>query len=369
VSEFGKICANHPKKAREVTSGSLPAVPDDGIAIIESTAEGREGAFFTMCQQAQALQQRKAKLTAKDFRFHFFPWWEEAAYEIGVDSGEVVIGDKDECYFDELEQVIGQSLSIEKRRWYVSTRDSTFQGDPELMWQEYPSTPEEAFQVSTEGTYYAQQLADARKQGRVTIVPYDPRLPVNTFWDIGGGDGTGIWLHQYNGLHHRFLGYIEGWNEPYSHYIQQLQARRYVWGTHYVPHDAERKIQRGTRMASALDDLKALAIGGRWRVVPRVAELQHGIQQTREAFSSAVFDAEGCKEGLIHLAGYRKQWNERAGCWSDAPVKNVHREGADSFRQWAQSKAGIELVMYEARNPPPRGEVIDYGSGDESTGM
>jgi hypothetical protein len=44
-----------------------------------------------------------------------------------------------------------------------------------------------------------------------------------------------------------------------------------------------------------------------------------------------------CKEGLIHLEGYRKAWNERLGCWSDQPVKNVHTEGADSFRQFAQS--------------------------------
>ena len=368
VSEFGKICANHPKKAREVTSGSLPAVPDDGIAIIESTAEGREGAFFTMCQQAQALRDRKAKLTPKDFAFHFFPWWEEAAYELPVDAGEVLIGAKDEGYFEEIEQQIGRALSIEKRRWYVSTRDSTFQGDPELMWQEYPSTPEEAFQVSTEGTYYAVQLADARKQGRITLVPIDPRLPVNTFWDIGHSDGTAIWLHQYNGLHHRFVGYLEGWGEPYSHFIQQLQARRCIWGKHHVPHDAARKIQQGTRIASALDDLQALPIGGKWVVVPRVTELQHGIQQTREAFPSAVFDAEGCKEGLIHLAGYRKSWNEKAGAWSDAPVKNVHTEGADSFRQWAQAKAGIELVMYEQRNPTPRGHYVDYRP-DDITGM
>ena len=38
VSEFGKICAKFPDKAREVVTGSLPAVPLSGITIIESTA-------------------------------------------------------------------------------------------------------------------------------------------------------------------------------------------------------------------------------------------------------------------------------------------------------------------------------------------
>ena len=73
-----------------------------------------------------------------------------------------------------------------------------------------------------------------------------------------------------------------------------------------------------------------------WVIVPRVQDLQTGIQATRKAFSRAWFDEEGCKEGLLHLAGYKKKWNKAAGCWSDEPLKNVHTEGADSFRQWAQ---------------------------------
>lgn len=46
VSEFGKICAKYPDKAKEVVTGSIPAVPTNGVLVIESTAEGREGEFF-----------------------------------------------------------------------------------------------------------------------------------------------------------------------------------------------------------------------------------------------------------------------------------------------------------------------------------
>jgi len=45
VSEFGKICAKYPEKAREIVSGSLPAVDQNGVICIESTAEGQDGAF------------------------------------------------------------------------------------------------------------------------------------------------------------------------------------------------------------------------------------------------------------------------------------------------------------------------------------
>jgi len=333
ISEFGKICAKYPDKAAEVVTGSLPAVPLDGIAVIESTAEGRDGEFYTMTQRAKGHAEAKSKLTERDYRFHFFPWYDEPAYRV---SGHVAISEKEHEYFDGVEATLGVKVALEQRNWYIATRDADFGGDAERMWQEYPSTPEEAFQVSTEGTYYAAQIAAARKAGRITRVPHADGVPVNTFWDIGNSDGTGIWLHQKVGLDHRFIGYLEGWGEPYSYYIAKLQALGYIWGTHYLPHDAKHKRQQGTIIASPEDMLKKLGMAGKWEIVPVVAELTHGIQLVRNAFSQAWFDAAATKEGLAHLEGYRKQWNERLACWSDAPVKNIHTEGADSFRQWAQ---------------------------------
>jgi hypothetical protein len=191
-----------------------------------------------MTQRAKAQAQQKAKLTPRDYRFHFFPWWGEPAYRI--ESGHVVITDKDREYFDKIEASEGCQLDEAQRRWYVATRDADFGGDPEKMWQEYPSTPDEAFQVSTEGTYYAVQLAKARKDGRISTVPHADGVPVNTFWDIGNSDGTAVWLHQKVGQTHRFIKFIEGWGEPYSYFVGEMQKLGYIWGTHYLPHDGQR---------------------------------------------------------------------------------------------------------------------------------
>jgi hypothetical protein len=92
VSEYGKICAKFPDKAREVATGSLPAVPLDGICIIESTAEGREGDFYDKAQRAIGQAQANTVLTQKDFRVHFYAWWQEPGYQIDAD---VVMTDKD----------------------------------------------------------------------------------------------------------------------------------------------------------------------------------------------------------------------------------------------------------------------------------
>lgn len=342
ISEYGKICAKFPDKAIEIQTGSFPAVPLDGVIVVESTAEGQEGDFFAMTEQAMAVAESGRLLTPRDYRFHFYPWWQEPGYRLGADdASRVVITAKEHEYFDQVQAVMGCIIDAGQRAWYVATREGDFKGDPQKMWQEYPSTPREAFQQSTEGFYYAVQLASARQTGRIGAVPYVTGYPVNSFWDIGNSDGTAVWLHQHIGMADRFIGFVEGWEKPYDHFTSEMQkwsAKRgdVMWGTHYLPHDAEHKRQLGRTISSPLDELKKLELGGKWDVVDRVDDLQHGIQLTRAAFSHSFFDETECKPGLAHLGGYRKKWNRTAGAWSDEPVKNEHTEAADAYRQFAQ---------------------------------
>ena len=53
VSEFGKICAQEPEKAREIVTGALNTVEAGQFIVIESTAEGQEGPFYEMTQRAR----------------------------------------------------------------------------------------------------------------------------------------------------------------------------------------------------------------------------------------------------------------------------------------------------------------------------
>lgn len=354
VSEFGKIGAKFPDKANEVVTGSLPAVPLDGIAIIESTAEGQDGEFYEMTQRAMARSETGDQLSERDYRFHFFPWHDEPAYRMAV--GSAVVTDKDREYFKIVESEMGCAIDDEQRAWYIATRDSDFSGDPEKMWQEYPSTPQEAFQQSTEGTYYATQLASARKSSRIGLFPHADGVPVNTFWDIGNSDGTAVWFHQRIGGEHRFIKFLEGWGEPYSYYIQKMQATGYIWGTHYLPHDGSHRRQMADIVASPIEILQKFGIGGKWTIVPRVNDVIDGIQLLRDAFSQCTFDETGCKEGLAHLGQYRKDWNARLGCWSDRPRHDVHSEAADALRQFAQAFRNLKSTITpgeKRRRPPP----------------
>lgn len=361
VSEFGKICAKYADKAQEVVTGSIPAVPTNGILIIESTAEGREGEFFKMVERAEKLHASKTKLTPRDYRFHFYAWWMEPKYRL--DSRTVIVTKEEHEYFDLVEsrvrQDMGQDIVIDpdQRAWYVATKRADFSGADEKMWQEYPSFPAEAFQISTEGNYYAKDMIALRKRGGIRQVPVLD-VPVNTFWDIGRSDGCAIWFHQELHGEDRFIRYYEAHDADLRHYVAELRAHGYVFGTHYLPHDAGHKRLSDYNRSTA-EMLQDLMPGETFFVLPRITELMTGINQTRKHLKSAYFDEAGCAKGIQRVEGYRKKFSRMDNRFLDeAPDKsNGCSEGADALRQWAQTK---ELGMlgfdskpsYQEAEPP-----------------
>jgi hypothetical protein len=155
----------------------------------------------------------------------------------------VVISSEDNAYFERIEAQIGREMSPPSAPGTSRPATTTSPAMQEKMFQEYPSTPEEAFQQSTEGCYLAKQLAIARKQGRITTVAYDESRPVNTFWDLhhGGNDDVAIWFHQRVGLRDHWIKFMEFSGETYGFIWRELQKLGYLWGKHYLPHDADRR--------------------------------------------------------------------------------------------------------------------------------
>lgn len=339
VSEFGKICAQFPQRANEVVTGSIPTVPANGVIFIESTAEGREGHFYKMTMRAKAQQESGHRLTKKDYKLHFFPWFEEPNYR--APAGTVLVTKRDHDYFDGIEAKVGVVIDDEQRSWYCATRDGDFSGDEEMMFQEYPSTPEEAFHQSTRGTYYAQQFTNARKQGRILPrLPLEPSVPCYTCWDIGNSDGTAIWVVQKIGNEWRLVDFYEAWGEPYSHAVQWLQSRGLVWDQMFLPHDADHVRQGQNSNKSPREMLEELMPGVQFETVPRIEDVNWGIQQTRDMFPLLWFDETKCRDGIEHLELYRRKWNATQSTWTDQPDKTGgHSEAADALRQLAQAYA------------------------------
>lgn len=349
ISEFAKIAKQYPIRAREVITGTLPAIQADGIVVIESTAEGAEGEFYRMCDEALKLQERGAELAQMQYRLHFFAWWQDRKYQAAPRL--VRFTEADEKYFHEVEAKIGREITLPQRAWYILKRIEL--GDPEKMWQEFPSYPEEAFKVSTEGCYFNSQMADVRKQGRIRLVPYAAGTPVNTFWDLGADDSTGIWFHQQVGMEHRFLRYYEASGEDLAHYVEYLHRTGYVFGKHYLPHDADHKRLNSEGNKSIREMLGDLGVRN-IHVVPVIDQKQHAIEAVRRVLPHCYFDEAGTKDGVRHLDLYRKEWDARLGVWRSQPRHDEHSHCCDAFMQYAQSFDAVLRQQQPARTSSRR---------------
>lgn len=239
ISEYGQICSRFPDKAREIRTGALNAVQAGQVVFIESTAEGKEGHFFDMCEAAQVKLRRGAPLTPLDFKFHFFPWWKAPEYAIDPDG--VVIENQFRTYFDKLEATAGIALTPAQQAWYMKKAETQLAD----MKREYPSTPEEAFEASIEGAYYSELLAAAELQGRMGDFPAIDGVPVDVAWDIGIGDDTTLWFGQRLPHRTRLVGYYAASGEGLKHYVDVLSrmSRERGWqiGDALWPHDGRNR--------------------------------------------------------------------------------------------------------------------------------
>lgn len=337
VSEFGKISAKDPGKAREILTGSITAVPENGLIFVESTAEGQDGEFYRMVQTARASQETGRPLWKLDFKFFFFPWFEDPKYVMPASA--VPIPERDKLYFEDLEKQTGTILTPQQRAWYVKYRDVTYSGDREIMASEMPSTADEAFSVSMEGAYFTEQFRQIRKDNRIGLCPYDPHYPVALFWDIGASDETAIWCIQPRRTYYAVINYIEASGEPFSYFVQEVDRLNYVLDYVYLPHDANHRRQGADRNLTPEEMLQNTAPHWRFWLVPRTPDKQMAIQQARSFLNLCVFDEEHCELGLKRLMAYRKEWNPRTGTWRNTPKHGPESNGADAFLQAAQAKA------------------------------
>jgi hypothetical protein len=330
ISEFGKICAKYPDKAQEIVTGSLNTVAPGQYIFIESTAEGRSGYFFDICRKAQQDRESKRELSQIDFKFHFFPWYKQPEYRIG---NSFIISDEMQSYFDHLAS-LKINLDEQQKAWYIA-KESSQQDD---MRREFPSTPEEAWEVSHEGLYFSRQMTQIRAEKRICFVPYDDSLPVHTAWDLGFNDCTSIWFVQVYNKEIRLIDYVEG-GDSLQHWLGVVKSKPYTYDKHLAPHDimVHEYTSGMTRQASARK------MGFNLITVPKV-DLIPGIDQVRSMLSRCWFDEKKCKRGLECLDNYKKDWDERNATWRSQPLHNWASHGADAMRTLA---CALQIITNE----------------------
>ena len=162
VSEFGPLCAERPLDAKEVITGTFPAVPQDGLIIIESTSGGEVGSFPEMWNDAV--------LGKNGWHPIFLDWRYD---ESEVNKAALTPEHELPVVFQEYaktHELTPQQISYYYSKFLLLNKDWT------LLRQDYPTVPEEAFQGSGERLFdpasmleYGKYTEDGVKQGNYEI--------------------------------------------------------------------------------------------------------------------------------------------------------------------------------------------------------
>lgn len=208
--------------------------------------------------------------------------------------------------------------------------------------EEYEQEMECSFTAALVGAYYGKEMEKAETAGRVTNVPYDPALPVTTYWDLGMDDAMSVWFIQnLNGREIRVIDYEEHTGMGFPWWSKRLQDKGYVYDTHVLPHDgAVRELGTGV---SRLETLQKLQRGIKVRVAKKM-DVADGINASRLLLSKCWFDRVKCAVGIKALKQYEKAWDAKNKVFQNRPKHNWASHGADAFRTAATS---LEESMHE----------------------
>jgi phage terminase large subunit len=214
----------------------------------------------------------------------------------------------------------------------------------DLTAEAYAQEYECSFDAAILGAYFAAEIADIERLGRVGDVPHDPALPTYTAWDLGIGDSTAIWFFQVVGKDIHVIDHYEAHGHGLPHYADVIRAKSWPMGNHYVPHDAMAR-DLGTGR-TRVETLKACL--GKYPRVLAPNNVMDGINAARLTLPRCRFDAGRCRDGLEKLRQYRADYDERTRAFRDAPRHDWTSHTADAFRYLAMAWREMQPA------PPPK---------------
>jgi phage terminase large subunit len=184
-------------------------------------------------------------------------------------------------------------------------------------------------EAATQGAFYRNEMYAALKDGRITTVPWDPALPVDTDWDIGMVDAAFLIFSQTTRAGQvRLIDCEEAEGEPLPYFIRKMKERPYTYGKHYPPHDSTVK-DFGTGK-STFDVARELGLKFEYPVT--APSVLAGIDAVRMMLPKCWFDEKKCARLIECLRNYRKTFNTRLDTFTGVPVHNWASHGADAMR-------------------------------------
>jgi len=185
-----------------------------------------------------------------------------------------------------------------------------------------------------EGAYYTNELQQARAEGRIKHVAFDPTLKVHTVWDLGVDENMAILFVQRTATETRVIDCLQGENVGINDYWATMQnwqtTKKYIYGKHYAPHDArQREKTTGKTVVETAE-----TFGLNFEVVPQIGFMD-GIQKVRMMFPRLYINETTCEQPLNAWLNYHKEWDEEKLLYKKDAVHDWSSHYADALRYLA----------------------------------
>lgn len=197
---------------------------------------------------------------------------------------------------------------------------------------------------SLQGAIYARELYAALTDDPCRVSPhvkYDRSKPVIVAFDLGRADTMSLWFLQQIGMDHAVIDYYGNTGFEFSHYLEEMENRKYRYSKLILPHDAKHKViqARFSVLQQARDAY------GHERVpkpIPATSPLTR-INALRSIFPRLFFNEKLTAEGVLGLQHYQYGVNEK-GQRTAQPLHNWASHPADSLGHYALS---LQPDIYE----------------------
>lgn len=333
ISEMGKIANKYPDKAKETKTGTLQALAQGNLGIVESTAEG-DNMFKDMWDTAVLSGDN---LTPKDFYPVFLSWLDDPDCAIDIDQP---IGAKQAEYFAKLELELGYTITQQQKNfWIVQFRELG-----ERIYQEYPSTPIEAFMATKDGSYYAflyLMWVIGHKREVEFGKLYDKNLEVQIAIDLGMNDTNVLVVFQTYKEQFRIIGELADNGQDIKYYCDWMKEQYWFPNLKHVilPHDAEvTELTSGkTRTEVFEEELRFNKDGTPTNIEITVlakTDRNEGIEMVRQVIKNLWMDSS-CDYLKKCFINYRKEFDEKRERFRNIPEHDEYSNGADGIRYMA----------------------------------
>ena len=292
VSDYAKMALDTPETAREIFTGSVEAMPK-GKIIVESTAASPHGGFSDKVMESLERDRMGIPAVRDDFKCAFFPWYFRRMNNLDKKDIPIMMAQmKDDAEFLEYFYKVAHKfpqVPEERWAWYYMKWSRSFGRSWANLWQEHPTTPEEALHGDRNAMFLTETMRSLDEKKMIGHFPADTG---DTYVSFDFGSSQSVYTamvfwqiisdqDEEGGIRLKIIDFYKAKRMDLEHYNHIIHSKGYNVVKLLLPHDATHENSKnasnltGLENTSIQEKLRTFGWHNDW-VAPKIASKMSG---------------------------------------------------------------------------------------------